>query len=212
MLLGEINANGFVFLSRSRSVSGVWGYSKLHCWECLLANSRHTGNRLQSWNVEMSWIDAEQEICSRFRWVTAWSHLTVLTVLTPKCYNGRHSSWCRFNPDTEEKWHAQCSCCLDLGFPVSLLFGHIESHHLTSWDTCGCIMSHCVTSVRIYAANSAGRYRETVENWSKAYLDTVEQARPKSRNLALVNGTHDDLLTAFQCARNHQAYQIKSAS
>lgn len=34
--------------------------------------------------------------------------------------------------------------------------------------------------------NSAGRYRETVENWSKAYLDTVEQARLESRNLVLV--------------------------
>lgn len=46
-------------------------------------------------------------------------------------------------------------------------------------------MSHCVTSIRI-PMNSAGRYRETVENWSKAYLDTVEQARLESRNLVLV--------------------------
>jgi len=30
------------------------------------------------------------------------------------------------------------------------------------------------------------KYRETVENWSKAYLDTVEQARLESRNLVLV--------------------------
>ena len=68
-----------------------------------------------------------------------------------------------------------------------LLFGHIESvHDLTSWHTyCGCIMSHCVASIRI-PMNSAGRYRETVENWSKAYLDTVEQARLESRNLVLV--------------------------
>ena len=59
------------------------------------------------------------------------------------------------------------------------------SHHGTHIVVASChIVSH-LSSIRI-PMNSAGRYRETVENWSKAYLDTVEQARPESRNLVLV--------------------------
>lgn len=97
----------------------------------------------------MSWIDAEQEICSRFRWETARSHLTVLTVprMRPnytqndiifyECSNARYASWCRFNPDTEEKWHAQYSCCLDLSsvswvdYCLVTLSQSMISHHGT---------------------------------------------------------------------------------